>query len=307
MSIGRINFRAWCLAFFLIAAGAVAAPVAVTRAQTFSPYSDFQAMSLADLATLQVKLTDVGGDYGGHLIATVLFGAPGHPPNGGLFLPFRRRGQTYLGDDFSRYTFTASEEELKALIDSLALLPRVTDGHVDPRGTVSFSLLESAPDTTRAFEVIVGPSDGAELFGAMLAALKHNRAAVYALRSFGCVKWMLPRTPPTIVQDRVEVVSSGLRADRLHPTEFVGTVRISNISGAVIPAPLILVVSVVADLFDRDGMTCNTEPPRHPFINLITSGGFAPGATVEQVVRLRNPGGGKLNAGFKVYAGAGTP
>lgn len=276
-------------------------------AQTFSPYSDFQAMSLSDLATLQVKLTPTG-PFGNAMLASVLFGASENVLNVGLFVPYRRADQAYISDDAGPTKFVATVQELKALIDNVGTLPGVTDGDVDPGGSVSFSLLNTV-GTTKVFEAIVDTVNGPALFGQMLTALKHNPVAVRTLRRFGCVAGMLPPTPPTSVQNQVLVKSSGLRADRQKPTEYAGKVRVTNTSGSTITAPLFLVVVVHADadLFGRDGETCNIEPPGHPFMILKSSGGLAPGAFIEKSLRFRNPSKSKLNAEFKVFAGPGTP
>src|SRR5262245_54096420 len=181
------------------------------RAQTLSPYSDFQAMSLADLGKLQVKLTYVGNQNAG--LGTILFGAPGNVLNAGLFIPFRRAEQAYANDDVGQIKFTASVQELKAMIDSVAVVTDVTDGDVDPGGIVSFSLLSTAGDTTKVFEAIVNSTSGSELFAQMLAALKTNATAVSTLRPFGCGAAILPAAPPADVQAQLQVKAGGFRAD----------------------------------------------------------------------------------------------
>ena len=278
-----------------------------SRAQPLSPYSEFQGMSLAALGTLQVKLTYVGNQHAG--IGTVLFGANGSSLNAGLFIPFRRRERTYSNDDVAQQKFTASVQELKAMIDSVATLPDVTDGDIDPGGTVSFSLLSTAGDTTRVFEAVVNNTTGRGLFGELLAAFKSNASAKAALRSFGCPTGMLPASPPVDVGSQVQVKASGLRADRASTGQYVGKVRVSNTSKATIAGPLVLVAVIRADaqLIGADGVTCNIEPPGHPFVNLLVSGGLAPGANIERTLRFLNPSGTKLNVDFKVFGGTGTP
>ncbi len=277
------------------------------RSQPLSPFSEFQSMSIADLATLQVKLTYMGSQNAG--IASIVFTAPGNIVNVALFTPFHRPDQAYFNDEFSPQTFAASPQDLKALIDSVGALSDVADGHVDPGGTVSFTLLNTAGGTTRAFESIVNRTNGRLLFGRMLAALQNNPEAVRSLRSFGCAVGMLPATPPTDVTAQATIVGSGLRADRKHPTQFVGKVRVTNTSGTTISAPMVLVILLDTDatLLGADGTTCAVTPIGHPFINLLTSGTLASGTTIERVLRFANPSGSKLNATFRLYAGAGAP
>jgi hypothetical protein len=276
-------------------------------AQAFSPYSDFQTMSLADLATLQVKLTPMS-EYENAGLSAVLFGASESVLNAGLFVPYRRPDQTYISDDAGHTKFTATAQELKGLIDSVGTLPNVTDGDVDPGGYVSFSLLNTAGGT-KIFEAIVDNANGRELFGRMLGAMKDNAVAVRTLRRFACVVAMLPSSPPADVQSQVQVKAGGLRADRQTPTEYVGKVRVTNTSGSTISTPLylILVVHADADLLGADGQTCNIAPPGHPFVILKPSGGLAPGAFIERTMRFTNPSKSKLNVEFKVFAGPGTP
>jgi hypothetical protein len=282
--------------------------VGQVRAQTFSPYSEFQAMSLADLSTLQVKLTYIGAQSAPS--PALIFAASLSIINPSLFTPYRRPPATnYAVDDHSPATITASTSDLKALIDSVGTLPDVTDGDVDANGDLSFSLLNTAGGTTKAFEAIVDSTNGRALFDKLLVALRNNASAVRGLRTFGCVIGSLPVEPPTSVQGQVQVKSSGLRADRQKPTEYVGKVRVTNTSGSTITAPLFLVVIVHADadLYGRDGETCNIAPPGHPFMIVKSSGGLAAGAFIERPLRFTNPSKSKLNVEFKVFAGPGTP
>jgi len=271
-------------------------------AQTFSPYSDFQAMTLSQLATLQVKLTYVG-DYSNATLSSVLLGASANNLDHTLFVPYRRADQTY--DDAGFLKFTATVQELKALIDDVGTLPGVTDGDVDPNGSVSFSMLNTSGGT-KVFEAIVDSANGETLFRQILAALSNNAPGTRTIRMFACGVWMLPRTPPANIQNQIQLVKSGLRADRRAPTQYVGKVKITNTSGSTIPAPIILVVRG-GDLVGSDGETCNIRPPGASFLTLLSSGGLAPGASIEKTIRIANASDGKAGSALDVYAGAGTP
>jgi hypothetical protein len=95
-------------------------------AQTFSPYSDFEAMTPSELATLQVKLTYVGMQRVAR--RSIVFTAAGNQPNIALFEPFERVGVEYNSDAFSPLSFAATVQELDALVDGVGLLPAITDG-----------------------------------------------------------------------------------------------------------------------------------------------------------------------------------
>ena len=68
-----------------------------SNAQTFSPYSDFQAMTLAQLTTLQVKLTYVGAQD--RTQPSLAFTSPSNTLNLSAFIPFRRPAISYANDD----------------------------------------------------------------------------------------------------------------------------------------------------------------------------------------------------------------
>jgi hypothetical protein len=282
--------------------------IAVTNhsgAQTFSPYSDFQAMSLTQLGTLQVKLTHVGeiGPTG----PAVLFGASSGSLNVALFTPYRRSEFVYLTDDMRPMQFVATTQLLKALIDSVATLSGVTDGNVDPGGDVSFALLNTSGGT-KAFEAIVDSANGQALLGKIIEALRPNSEAVKAIRDFGCGLGLLPHGPPTDVTAATTVKASGLRLDRVN-TQYVGKIRVTNASGASLAAPLVLVMSSDAQAIvqESEGTTCNISPSGATFVTLLASGSLGPGASIEKTLHVKNPGRTKLNVAYKVFAGAGTP
>src|SRR5262245_7180229 len=125
----------------ILAAIAFVIPLATTdaRGQTFSPYSDFQAMSPAQLQTLQVKLTYLGEQA--EVVSTVAFTATGNTLQIDLFKPFHRSGFDYPNDAKGVQSFTASTDELKAMIDLVGTLPNVTAGSVASQPYISFAML----------------------------------------------------------------------------------------------------------------------------------------------------------------------
>src|SRR5262249_44431904 len=96
----------------LLAAILIAQKPATLIAQTLNcaPYASFQAMSAAQLSTLQVKLTFVGGSKG--LLPSVVFTGVGNTYDATLFSSCQRSG---LVATSARVNF-ASTADLAALI-----------------------------------------------------------------------------------------------------------------------------------------------------------------------------------------------
>ncbi|HEY6866413.1 MAG TPA: hypothetical protein VI792_04095, partial [Candidatus Eisenbacteria bacterium] len=111
-------------------ATALASMPSGASAQARSPYSDFRAMSLADMDSVRVKFT-----YGGpqdYIMQSIVIFKTGASPSIGSFAPYRRTGFEYLNDDGPVGAVGASRPELKALIDGVGRLERVARGGVDP-------------------------------------------------------------------------------------------------------------------------------------------------------------------------------
>jgi hypothetical protein len=263
-------------------------------------------MPLADLATLQVKLTYAGNQTSG--TRSIVMTATGHVAGMALFTPFRRSTVSYVNDDSPPLTFSASTVQLKALIDSIGALPSITDGDVDPDGYISLGLVNTAGGDTVAFEAVVNDTTGPLLFGKMLAALKPNTAGFRMVSDFGCGASVLPSNTPTSLEGQVTVAFGGLRQDRRAKSEFVGRVRVTNTSGATIAGPISVVVvrDGNAELVGETGLTCNIQPPGFPYIDLSIGSGLAPAATSEALLRFHNPGLEKFNVTFRVFGGPGT-
>ena len=290
----------------VMVASLAAAPLNA-HAQALSPYSDFQAMSLADMDSVRVKLT-----YGGPqdwLLATLVILRTGAPASIASFTPFRRVGFEYSNDDGPIGTVAASRQELRAIIDNVGALTRVTDGGIDPKGYVSFALISTAGGTVKVFESIVNDTTGRDLLAQMFGALASNAEGTRNVRSFGCSSAMMPQDLPADVGGQVTVTLGGLRADRTTKSQFVGRVKVMNHSASVIPAPVTLVVirkGGNARLIGDDGTTCAIYPRGVAFLSLDVGSGLASGASVEKVLRFANPGRMKFDVEFRVFAGPGT-
>ena len=296
--LGRL--AAACLAF-AIAALPWSAPA---RAQTYTPYSVFQAMTPAQLATLQVKLTWIG-PVDAPLATRAGISTTG-TVNLGLFTPFQRPGFDYGSDFVDPVSFKATTAQLKAVIDSVATLPGVTDGGVDAAGLLSFALLNTVGGT-KCFESIVDETNGRALFARMRGALAANASAVLALDEMACETGMAPITPAADHTGDVSITMTGVRLDR-KTGQFVGRVRVTNSSASLLPAPLSLVANVQANvsLAGGDGRTCRVDPVGRPYVNLAVGAGLAPGAFVEKVLRFNNPDLEKIEVDWRVVAGPGA-
>ena len=298
----RVVVRALVMAGSLI--GLLGGPA---RAQSLSPYPDFQALTLADMDSVRVKLT-----YGGPLgakISTLLIARAGTPLSAAPFQPYRRPGFEYSNDEAPIGAAVATERELKGIIEGVGRLPRVTGGSVDPEARVSFALLIRTGAATKAFEAIVNDTTGRDLFAALLAALQNNKDATRKVRAFGCSAAMLPAGPPSDVGSQVTVGFGSLRGDLATRNQLRGKVTISNHSATAVVAPLTLVVickSGQARLLGEDGFTCAITPAGLPFIEIDVGSALAAGASVERGLRFISPHRAKFDLDFKVFAGPGT-
>ena len=87
----------------------------VAQAQTYTPYSYFQALTLTDMGRIQAKLSYLG--IQNVATASLAFATASNPMNMDLFAPFERPGYSYSNDRGIRKSFSVTAAELKALID----------------------------------------------------------------------------------------------------------------------------------------------------------------------------------------------
>jgi len=271
-------------------------------AQTYTPYSVFAAMSVGDMATLEVKLTWLGPQEKG--VPTRLFTASG-TGNLALFIPFERPGFDYLNDDSGAIESSASNVRLKALIDSVATLPNVTDGGIDSSGVLSFALLNTVGGT-KCFESIVDAANGTALFARMHAALA-GAPAVRRADEMACEIEMTGAVAPPDVTGSVTARLSGVRLDRASG-HFAAKLKVTNTSGSSLPAPISVVLDFEsnAKLLGDSGSTCRIGPPGRPYLDVLSTGSLAPGASLEVVIQIENPDLDPVKVVPTVFAGAGA-
>lgn len=298
--------RIYCTPIAVVFAAAIVMVFLCPRsiqAQTFSPYADFQAMTLPQLATLQVKLTYVGPRL--EALSSVAFTSSSNTLSMALFVPFRRPAIDYSNDDLAPVlTFTASTQELKSVIDNVAKLPNVTAGGVAAARFISFSLVNTQP-TTKGFEAVINLTDAVSLFDQLRLALANNAQGLRQLAQMACPLDLLETARPTDVSASASVALSGVRLNRA-TGRFVGTATVTNKSAASFAAPVSVVFIPTANvrLVNGVGTTCGTTPVGAPFIDL--PGTLGAGQNAQINVEFENPDRLQFSTTTKVLAGPGA-
>lgn len=278
----------------------------ILAAQAFSPYSDFESMTLQQLSTLQVKLTYVGPQLAA--LPTLAFTSNLNVVSVDAFTPFYRPNINYVNDTIKVRSFTATPQELEAVIDNVGTLPDVRAGGVAEPHFLSFSMVNTQP-MLKGFEAILNKSQSNELFAELRESLATNKEGLKKISEMACALDLLEPARPMDVSGSVMVKFTGLRPDR-HTGFFVNSVSVTNNSGSTLPAPVSLVLDLpgTVGLVGADGTTCGTNPVGRQFIHLpIPATGLAPGATVTITLHFENPNKEPIAPNtFKVLAGPGA-
>jgi hypothetical protein len=275
-----------------------------SRAQGFSPYSDFVGLSSPALSTLQVKLCYLGPT--GTLIGSLAWSSTPSAINVHLFNPYHRPGFSYLVDSLGLASFQVSNAALSAMVDSVAALPAVTDGDVDSAGYVSFSMLKTSGGT-KAFEAIVNQTNGRALVAKIEQAFASDAAALRRIAERACSYSLNLEDPPLEVTSQVTVTVGGFRRIR-QSDEYRATLRITNTSGGTLAAPLTLVPNISGmnvKLLNASGETCAIAPGGD-FIDVPVGAGLGAGSHVDVIVRISNESRDRLGVQPQVYSRAGT-
>jgi hypothetical protein len=274
----------------------------VAAGQQFSPYSVFQSMTLAQLTTLQAKLTFVGPQD--EALRTVVFTASGNAVNLALFVPFQRSGISYANDTLPVLSFTASPGQLQTMISNVGQLANVTAGSVSPNPYLSFALLNTAGGT-QAFEAVLGTTDAAALFTQLLAAFDGNSPGILLISQQECSMGIVQPGVPTNVSAQVSVAVSGVRLNR-STGQFVGTATVTNTSASPIIGPITLVLQLPSGitLFNAQGSTCAIFPQGRPFLNLPMAS-LAAGGVAQVTLDFVNPSLLPITVATTVFAGPG--
>jgi hypothetical protein len=281
----------------LLAGGILMAVPASVRAQC-APYSAFQAMTTAQLQTLQVKISHAGPSRG--LMPSLVFTAIGNTVNTSLFSPCELTGVI----DPAPQTLFVSTAELQAIITNVGTLPAVTGGGTAANPFLEFSMANTQPSQT-VFAAIIDSTTAASLFTQLRASLT-SKPAMLALSKVACSFSLLEPGKPTDVTSGFTVTLSGVRLKR-STGGYVGNLTVANNSGSTPAAPVSVALSLPTNvtIANADGLTCATMPPGLGYINLTTIP--ASGSNVMVPIEFDNPDLETLSiVSDKVYAGPGA-
>jgi hypothetical protein len=297
----RITVHGNKVGFLVVLLSCSLLPVAA-RGQAFSPYADFQGMTLNQLQTLQVKLTYVGPQQRAQ--PSIAFTSTSNKVDLASFVPFRRPGIEYTNDDINVQTFTAGVDALKALITDIGTLPNITAGGVAPSPFLSFALVNLG----KGFEAVLSEADAASLFNQIRLALKDETVGASKLSNMSCSLNLIDPQRPVDVTSGVSVSLSGLRVDR-RTGNFVASATLHNGSGSSIAGPisLIVVTSQNIQLANRTGTTCVTVPVGSGYIDApLNENTLGVGGSIPMTLVFNNPDSKPLSPSTTVLAGPGA-
>lgn len=271
--------------------------VSSARAQSFSPYSDFEAMSLADLQTLQILLTPIGPQD--ESVPSIAFTAVGNTVDLSKFVPFERPDFSYTDNPT---TFQATTQELKSIITNVGTLASVRAGGVAAVPRLSFLMVNLG----KGFEAVLNATDAADLFGQLRKSLVSNKTGLLILQAQSCPLSFLDPGNPADVSSTVSVALTGFRLNR-QTNRFVTSATMKNTSSSDIPGPVSVVffTSAGVSLANPDGTTCKTTPVGATFLNLPGTG-LAPSQAVQVSLEFLNPNFQVIRLTTKVLAGPGA-
>jgi hypothetical protein len=275
-------------------------------AQTSSSYSEFQAMTVDQLKTLQIKLTYVGLQEGP--IPSVAFTSTDNTLDLTKFIPFRLPAISYANDEIAVKSFAATTAQLKAVIDEVGVLPAVVAGGIAANPYVSFMMYNTVGGLEKAFQAVLDSSDALDLFNALRKGLAGNADGLRIIDEMGCFTALLEPGVPNDVTASTALTLSGVRLNRA-TGRYVGTATLKNNSASPIPAPVSLVLNFVGtvSLFNATGHTCATSPEGRAFVNFpLTDNALTPGATTQVTLDYENPNAEPIKPTTKVLAGPGA-
>lgn len=273
-------------------------------------FSAFASMSTGDLDSLQVKCTSVLPRFGA--IPTFVITAQGHAHDLTLFRPFYREGFAgfYTSDFAPPIAIALSTTTLASLIDSLEVLPGVTDGGVDSLPCLSFALCNIVDGETKVFESMLDLANAQAAFRHLRQAASDAGATERTIDEYACAFGMRTDSPPSNVTGSVGLSFGGIRRDRHGVDRFVQRVKLKNTSQQSIVAPIWLVLMPAGnvDLAQPTGITCLVDPRGSGYLKALSSGSLAPNQTIEISIPLTNPDSEPVTYLFRrVYAGLGKP
>ena len=286
---------AWMLGGLIlsvIAGGGVAAAQGVG-------FDTFAGLKKTALGTLQGKLTWLGPQR--EMVPSVAFTANGNTVDLGQFAGAQSAGFNYGNDVMPAQTFTASVDELAAMLQKVGALPGITGGGASANGVLSFALAQGG----NVFQTVAAPADATALIAAIMAAMPRNQGATQALNDLGCAGNVLGDVTASDVSAGVKVTRSGLRRSRA-TGRFLQTVTIENQSGGALAGPLSIILEGLAGsivVMNKAGTTCKITPAGRPYVNLPA--GLAAGGRAEVIVEYENPDNLQVAYTTRAFAGEG--
>jgi len=153
----QVNVRAWDDAGNVITEGNYATD-SFTVEKPESAFEKIVGQDVSDYRYYQVKITYVGIQL--KAMPTLAFSSSHLSLDISRFKPYCRQGVDYSNDDINVLSFTASPEEIKRFIDSIATVPALTttDTIADPELSLMI-MRDTGTDEEQCLEALVGGSD----------------------------------------------------------------------------------------------------------------------------------------------------
>jgi hypothetical protein len=272
----------------------------------FDPFSDFASLSPSEREKIVVKLTPLDQSPK----AVLFLGAQGVVDTT-AFKSFRRLGFSYLSDTKNAVQplrqFSLNGGSISSILDSVATLPEVTDGNVDANPRLSFGLFRRTDaGVMRGFEAMLNQDSGASLLS-KIHGTAEDAGAGTVVDDLACVLGMTPETGPEDVTHLVRISTGAFHLDHIHG-RFVATVRVVNLSGTPLPAPVSLILNegprVV--LQHPSGYTCRLGTPGPTYFDLDVGETMDPGESAVLTLTVAQNDPPKLTLSPKVVSGPGA-
>jgi hypothetical protein len=261
-------------------------------APVYAKISEFEALSPAEIKSLQLKLTPSNGDWSGS--STILFVSARDSAQIVRFVPFRHRRFEYASDmlaydeSLGRKTIVLNGRELRRLVQRIGKLDEVRSGPDSTGRSLSFAMVAMVRGRSIGLEVLMDSLGGVALLREMRTALKLNSAASLVINDFACMQEFTSGRRATDVTESVRVEFSDPVLDR-SSWQYIVAIRVTNQGTRTLPAPLTLVVRTEWDneLIGIEGNTCFLEPEGEPCLCLSRQP-IARGKTISRQLRFLN-------------------
>ena|GEM_PF-2136080 len=271
----------------------------------FDPFSTFATLSPQERDNIVVKLMPLE-----ETLKSILFLGPQGIADTTAFKNFQRTGFSYLSDVKNASQplrlFNVSSGGISSVLDSIATMPDVIDGNVDPEAKLSISMfVRTNTGGTRGFEAMVNRETGAQLLSKISDAVTEAGAGS-VVSDLACVLGMTSPLEPTDVTSQVRVTTGPMHLDHLH-SRFTTTVQVDNTSGSPIPTPVSVILNEGSRvvLQNPTGYTCRLGNPGPTYFDLNVGTAFEPGETAMLTLTIAQNDLPKLQLTPRVVSGPG--